>query len=88
MARCGESSCTHELGVLKGTIIGLNSAINEHQNRMDKIDDIFLDHLKTLKELELRIEKRLDDLEKKQFAIYTIAGIIGAAASIIAKIIF
>ena len=86
MADCG-NTCPHEIGILKGKLDGIQRAIDEHQSRMDNIDLINQAHLAAIHNLERSIEKRLDQLERKQYAIYAIAAFIGTVASIVVKFI-
>lgn len=84
MTDCGN---THTIGLLTGKLDGVQRALDEHQARMDNIDLINQAHLAALHTLERNIEKRLDHLERKQYAIYAIAAFIGTVASVVVKFI-
>ncbi len=87
MSRNEHPKCDMEIGVLKGKLEGQQRMIDEHQARMDNIDKMLAYDSKDLKSTERLITDRIAQLEKKQFAIYAIAGFVGTVAAIIVKLL-
>jgi archaellum component FlaC len=65
------------LGRVEGKIDSITIALKDHTDRMNRIDE----------DIE-NVEKRVGNLERKQYAILTIASIIGAIISLAVRKFF